>query len=737
MGKWIVVSNRLPFSKNAQTGKLEPSSGGLVSAISGIKTDKNKVWVGTAPVGMDRAEWQEQPLSEDSAYKPVFISKELYDRYYNGMANDVIWPLFHYEGEIVQFNWDDWGAYCEVNRLFAEAVSEEAQPGDLIWVHDFHLFLLPQYLKEKDPSIQVGFFLHIPFPSSEIFRQLPIRKEILEALLYSDLVGFHDYSYLRHFNSAVQAILGLESSLLALNKGDHLVRFGVYPVSIDTPKIKEASAQEAVQKLIEGFNGERKYEKLILGVDRLDYIKGIPLKFEAFREMLKSRADLIGRVSLLQVAVPSRTEVPEYMRLKKEIDRLVGEINGEFGRPNYAPVQYIFNSVPFEQLMALYRSADALLVTSKRDGMNLVALEYIAAQDPEDPGVVLLSEFAGAISTLSQIIPLNPWDRVQTARKMADALGISREERVEKHQPMLEYLENYTATSWAESFMRNLEKVGELKTAENRTTLFVGSGDSMIPEGLQRRTHGGERKLIVFSDYDGTLVPIRQKPEEARLSQEERNQLRSIFDSSGLELVMVSGRSSRFLTQQFDGMNIFSGAEHGAKFYDKEEKQWRSLVNSDKESWYEYALQVMKDYTTRVPGSFIEKKEFGISWHYRQAPPEFANYQARKLHEELEIGLSNLPVAILRGKKVIEARAVEANKGAFARWFLQTKYVTGQEVILAIGDDQTDEEIFQALPESAFTVKVGDEPTAARYRLRSQEQVIPFLQKVAELYEKK
>lgn len=730
--RWIIISNRLPFSKNPVTGKMEPSTGGLVSAISGIHSDQEKIWVGVAPPEMSESQWKEKTDKQFERYVPVFVNPTTYDLYYNGMANDVIWPLFHYETNYVRFQWDYWGAYKKVNELIANTVAKIATPNDLIWVHDFHLMLVPSFLRKRNKRFKIGFFLHTPFPSSEIFRQLPVRQEILEGLLSSDLIGFHDHSYLRHFGSSLQFILGLDSSLLSVTFKRRNIRLGVFPVSIDTKKFKKRGQSLEVKKIAYKYQREKTYRYLILGVDRLDYSKGIELKLKSFWEMLSRYPDLRHNVSLFQIAVPTRVSVPEYLKLKNDVEQLVGKINGEFGKLNHVPVKYMYSSVSFDELIALYRLADVLTVMSKRDGMNLVALEYIASQDPKDPGVVALSEFTGAISTLSHVVRVNPWDSVETAKQIANALKEPKEDRIAKFKPMLEHLEKYTATDWAETFMTSLGKSNEYSRGDSEVFIYSSAPQSItIPPALKTRIE--KKHLLLLLDYDGTLVPIHGSPEEAVLPSSTRESLKSLLANNKIEMVVVSGRDSKFLMKQLKGLNIEMAAEHGAKFFDEKNKQWECLVHTNKQSWYPIALQIMKDYSSRVPGSFVEKKEFALSWHYRKSPSEFASYQGIKLKEELEMGLSNLPVTVLSGKKVIEARAIEANKGSFARWFLDTHNSDKSKFVIAIGDDKTDEDLFHAVPYDSATIKIGGGESRAQYRLASQKDLLPFLTKICQL----
>ncbi|MCB0404014.1 MAG: bifunctional alpha,alpha-trehalose-phosphate synthase (UDP-forming)/trehalose-phosphatase [Bdellovibrionales bacterium] len=732
--RWIIVSNRLPLAKDPRSGELGPSSGGLVAAITGIRSEIETLWIGAIPPEISKEEWTSSQQNSESfeKYVPIFIKKKTYEKYYNGIANQVFWPLFHYESGLVRFRWADWAAYKRVNEMFAEKILEVANPTDLVWVHDFHLFLVADYIKRKAPHLKVGFFLHIPFPSSEIFRQLPVRNELLQALLESDLIGFHDYSYLRHFCASLQSVLGLESSLLKVETPKKTVQLGVFPVSIDTKKIQTASRSVAIRKQASAYRRKQHNDYTILGVDRLDYSKGIDLKLQAVAELLRQHPELRGKASLIQICVPTRTRVPEYEDLKMNIERQVGEINGEFSEPNYVPIQYIYGSVDFQTLVALYKMARALLITSKRDGMNLVALEYIAAQNPKRPGNVLLSEFTGAVSTLSGVLPINPWDTVQTAETLAATLKSGRHAQAGAHRTMLQFLENYTATDWANSFLGSLSTIKVYRRKlQQRVEIQTRNGKVDLPDSLKASLD--RKRLLVLLDYDGTLVPIHQRPSEAVLSSNTRKVLNSVLGGTKVEIVVVSGRRRNFLTEQLKDLGVSLAAEHGAMYLKKGGSHWENLVHSDKQSWYPLARKIMLDYTLRVPASFVEEKEFALSWHFRQSPTEFADYQAKKLHEELELGLANLPVAILGGKKVIEARAIEANKGTFTRWYMDGVASKAEnQLVVAIGDDQTDEDMFNSVPPGSVTVKVGKGPTGAQYCLASQSELVGFLKTLSE-----
>ncbi|MBC75064.1 MAG: hypothetical protein CME64_03535 [Halobacteriovoraceae bacterium] len=723
MSRWIIVSNRLPFSYDKATNGLKTSSGGLVTAIRGIKTKKEVLWIGSIPNNVPKKLVRQYRDKDNIKFSFPDLDNELYDNYYNGFCNDVLWPILHYESDSVKFSIDRWEDYKKVNQIFAKHVAKVAKKDDIIWLHDYQLFLVPKLLKEINPELKVGFFLHVPFPSSEIWKQLPVREEILEAVIHADLVGFHDFAYLRHFVSSVYNLLGIHSSLLEIKSPYNNTKLGIYPVSIDTQDfIKKASSKKTL-KAIEHYGLNESNRKYILGVDRLDYSKGILYKLEAYQKFLRDNPKYVGKVQLIQIAVPSRTDVPEYIKLRHDVERLVSEINGEFSQIDYIPVKYIFNSVPVHDLMALYRACDILLVTSKRDGMNLVCLEYIAAQAPKSPGVVMLSEFAGAASTLSHATLINPMNIQDTSLKLKDSLELKQAERQRRHGIMYDYLKQYTATSWAAAFINHLEN----KTLQKGSRLK----DIQHPKELDKvKDLFKDEKRVLLLDYDGTLTPIVNNPKDALLRPKMKSLIKKLQSDKNTEVVIITGRDSNFICKQFDGVECYLACEHGAKFYDYKKKKWRNLVSSNKKDWFPQAGQIIKEYTRRTPGSFFEKKNYAIAWHYRNSPQDFGEFQARKLVVDLESGLSHFPVSVILGKKVVEVKSIEANKGYFTQWFI-SRYAQDGEKIFAIGDDKTDEDMFDALDRKAVTLKVGTpENTKANHFIEKQSNVSNLLKEL-------
>lgn len=726
--KRIFVSNRLPFNIDAKTGEMQRGSGGLVSALLAVSLDEPFAWLGFETDKKNAAilNAQASKLNPNMQCRAVVLSRDVYDRYYDGVSNDLIWPLFHYEGHLAIFSRKNWESYVEANQAMADAITDIAADGDTVWIHDFHFLLLPKMLRERNATLKIGFFLHIPFPSAEVFRQLPVREEVLRGLIQCDLIGFHEHSYLRQFIVSLKAILGIESTMFEAQIDNHTLHLGVYPISIDSEAYRKKATTHAVLAQTQAYRYMSRVPYQILGVDRLDYTKGLELKLRGFQQALRKYPELVGNVSLLQVAVPTRQKVPYYMKIRKVIEQLVGSINGEFGGPDYVPVQYIFNSVEETKLLALYRRANAALITSKRDGMNLVAMEYVIAQDIETPGCLILSEFAGAASFLSDALIINPWDMDSVADAIYRAYTMPEPERRERLANLQEILSRYSATKWAEGFLSDLDRARNAHLES--PTLFLTRDAEHWPAVLQSRLRSA-KKLRLVIDYDGTLVAIEKKPERAILTAKTRQLLESLKDQA--EIYILSGRSRDFLDQQFPDTKFFLGAEHGA-FYKAPGGVWESRVASDLQTWYPQVEKVMQSYAERVPLSFVEKKEASLVWHFRESPKDFADFQSRKLDDELQIGMANEPVTVAMGLRILEAKSVECNKGNFLRRVMQAEAELGGEsaFYICMGDDRTDEDMFRVLDDQGVSIKVGNETSQAQFRLHRQAEVDDFLREL-------
>ncbi|EDO17851.1 hypothetical protein Kpol_1043p41 [Vanderwaltozyma polyspora DSM 70294] len=467
-GNIIVVSNRLPvtINKNKQTGEYDytMSSGGLVTALQGLKKASTFQWYGWPGLEIpdDEKEKVKKDLLEKFNAVPIFMSDEIADLHYNGFSNSILWPLFHYHPGEINFDENAWLAYNEANMTFANEIAKNMKSNDLIWVHDYHLMLLPEMLrnhinKNKNTlqNIKLGWFLHTPFPSSEIYRILPVRQEILKGVLSCDLLGFHTYDYARHFLSSVQRVLNVNTLPNGVEYQGRFVNVSAFPIGIDvdtfTDGLKQSSVIKRIQELKETFKGC----KIIVGVDRLDYIKGVPQKLHAIEVFLNEHPEWIGKVVLVQVAVPSRGDVEEYQYLRSTVNELVGRINGQFGTVEFVPIHFMHKSIPFNELISLYAVSDICLVSSTRDGMNLVSYEYIACQE-EKKGQLILSEFTGAAQSLNGAIIVNPWNTDELSDALNEALTLPEEKKEANWEKLYKYISKYTSAFWGETFVHEL-----------------------------------------------------------------------------------------------------------------------------------------------------------------------------------------------------------------------------------------------------------------------------------------
>ncbi|DAA76524.1 alpha,alpha-trehalose-phosphate synthase [Trichophyton mentagrophytes] len=488
----LLVSNRLPITiSRSSQGKYESSmsSGGLVSGLSGLSKTTKFQWYGWPglEVPFDEVDIFKKKLKEDYNAVPVFIDNDLADRHYNGFSNSILWPLFHYHPGDITFDESAWEAYQEANRLFAQAIARDVKDGDLVWVHDYHLMLLPSMLREEigdsKKDVKIGFFLHTPFPSSEIYRILPVRNELLLGVLHCDLIGFHTYDYARHFLSSCSRILGLPTTPNGVEFLGKIVTVGAFPIGIDPEKFTEGLKREKVQKRIAALQQKFQGVKLMVGVDRLDYIKGVPQKLHAFEVFLTDHPEWIGKVVLVQVAVPSRQDVEEYQNLRAVVNELVGRINGRFGTVEFMPIHFLHKSVNFDELIALYAVSDVCIVSSTRDGMNLVSYEYIATQRDRN-GVLILSEFAGAAQSLNGSLIINPWNTEELAAAYKEAVTMSPEKRKLNYTKLERYINKYTSAFWGHSFVSELTRLpncAEKKVHFSQATIEDNKAIHMVP----------------------------------------------------------------------------------------------------------------------------------------------------------------------------------------------------------------------------------------------------------------
>ena len=729
----IVVSNRLPFTVTEGKDGLNftPSVGGLVTGLHSYlellkerpAESREHLWVGWPGSVIPEEKYEEvrsRSLSEFNAL-PVYLSEKEIDNYYHGFCNKTLWPLFHYFQVYTNYDEEYWDYYTEVNRNFCRALIDYIRPGDTLWIHDYHLMLLPGMIRQQVPSASIGFFLHIPFPNFEIFRLLPNKwkSEILKGLLGADLIGFHTIDYKQDFIKCVVRVLGHDSEMGEIIVGGRAAKAEAFPMGIDYEKFHAGPKDPYVKRERKQLRKRMGDAKVILSIDRLDYTKGIVKRLEGFLAFLEMNPAWRSRVVLLLLVVPSRIDVERYETMKSRIETLVGRINGQFGSPNWTPIIYMFRTLPFSALSAMYSVSDVALVTPLRDGMNLIAKEYVASRS-DRTGVLILSEMAGTSKELLETIIINPNDRSEIAGALLEALEMPEKEQVRRITIMQQRLRRYNVVRWVADFM---EELGNTIKASRKYSAKVMS--ESVRNNILDHYHRSRRRLILL-DYDGTLVPFETLPQNAVPSQSLIEILRNLCDEPCNEVVIVSGRKRRFLDRCFPSLRINLVAEHGAWIKAKDQS-WRRIVPSARE-WVPKLKPLLERYVDRVGGSFVEEKDFALVWHYRGVELESGKLVAQELKDQLLALTGNIDVHVLQGNRTLEVRAAGMNKGVAGRRFLSGDTY---DFILCIGDDTTDEDLFAVLPDTAHSIRVGLGGTRAKHTISGVEEVVQLLDEIS------
>ena len=718
MRRPILVSNRLPVTigVDSDTGEqtLTHSVGGLVTGLRPLHQSSGGLWVGYP--GADPSDEISRQLTERNLV-PVDLDPDDYRDYYDGYANDAIWPLFHYFTEFGSYVPEQFEAYRRVNERFADVICELAEPGDAVWVHDYHLMLLPRMLRNRGLDVRIGFFLHIPFPADETFRILPQRVEILRGLLGADLIGMHTYDYTFNYLRSVRRILGIESQAGMVRMRDHNVRVEAHPLGIDTEEFREKAYSPGAERYLTQLKRNIGDRQVILGVDRLDYTKGLTLKLQAFERLLERSPRWAERVLFLQLAVPTRAGINTYQDLKSEVERRVSEINGIYGSPLISPINYLYQTVTPEELCALYRVADVCFVSPIRDGLNLVAKEYVVCRE-DGGGTLVISEFAGAVSELGEALRVNPWDIEGTVDQLERALEMSLGERNERMMPMHSRVLQNDVHRWVRDFMTSLESSDTVIVTSPPMLTSSVLADSLATDFASARTS------LLMLDYDGSLREFSERFEDAIPSDEILEILRRYGERDDVKVFINSGRDLQTLGAWFSDCPIDLIAEHGAWMKKTGESKWHLLGILDT-GWKSDVIGLLEDYVGRTPGSRIEEKETALAWHYRQTEEILGNWQALELVSLLENSFRNEPVQVLHGAKVVEVRQQGLTKSRAYDMVIDQYGPFDFE--LATGDDRTDEDLFLHVGPDVHTVKIGSGNSAAKVAVASPRSLREML----------
>ncbi|MBK6266729.1 bifunctional alpha,alpha-trehalose-phosphate synthase (UDP-forming)/trehalose-phosphatase [Marivirga sp. S37H4] len=718
MAKTIIVSNRLPIRIEKEEEELiyKTSEGGLATGLGSIYKENDNIWIGWPGISLEKEE--EQEVEEELInrnMRPVFLSESEVQEFYLGFSNQTLWPAFHYFIHHMRFKEKEWIAYMQANQKFADAISKWLEPDDTIWVHDYQLMLVPELLRNKFPNVTIGFFQHIPFPSYEVFRMIPWRKKLLNGLLGADFIGFHTYDDMRHFLSSCHRLAGYSYNRNQILVKNRLVEVDSLPMGIDYDKYAESAGSQLAKAKEISYRDSLGPQDLILSMDRLDYSKGIPGRLRAFEKFLGEYPEYQGRVSMFLIVVPSRDKVPSYKELKEEVEFLVGHINGKYGTINYVPIHFYYRSFPLDDLSAFYRMCKIAMITPNRDGMNLVSKEYIASRENVD-GVLILSEMAGASKELSDALLVNPNDEAQMVLSIKTALEMPLSEQKRRMSSMQKTVQKYTIFQWVDLFINNLKDLKKRQLAMATKKLNSGLKEKLVEEFKKAK------EPIIFLDYDGTLVPFHEDPNDCAPDEELTGILKKL--SKIAQLVIISGRKAGNLDLWLSDLDIDLIAEHGIKVK-RAGKDWEENENLISNEWKTEARSIMEFYIQRTPGAFLEEKDHTLVWHYRKVEKGLGDLRSRELSSHLKHFMTNKDLNVIDGDHVVEVKPSAINKGKAS-----LERIKGQnyDYIMVFGDDRTDEDTFEALTDKAHTIKVGSGFSFAKFAVENHEEVRSLLQ---------
>ncbi|KKK14428.1 putative alpha,alpha-trehalose-phosphate synthase subunit Tps2 [Aspergillus rambellii] len=646
-------------------------------------------------------------------------------------AERELYPLLHYKQHGPtdgRFERESWADYVRMNRSFADRIIREYNDGDIVWIHDYHLFLLPSMLRQQIPNIYIGFFLHAPFPSSEFMRCLAKRKEVLTGVLGANMIGFQTFSYSRHFSSCCTRVLGFDSNSAGVDAYGAHVAVDVFPIGIDASAIQRiAFGGAGIEKAVAGLRKLYAGKKIIVGRDRLDSVRGVAQKLQAFEVFLERFPEWRDKVVLIQVTSPTSVEEEkEENKIASQISNLVSTINGRFGSLSFSPVKYYPQYLSQHEYFALLRVADVGLITTVRDGMNTTSLEYIICQQ-NNHSPLILSEFSGTAGTLSSAIHINPWDTVGVAMAINKALTMPYLDKKSQHLMLYKHVTTNTVSAWSQQFINRL--------VTNLSSFDQSVATPALDKAKLVKQYRRARKRLFMFDYDGTLTPIVKDPQAAIPSDRVLRTLKSLAADPRNAVWIISGRDQAFLDEWMGHIpELGLSAEHGCFIRMPRSDDWENLAEQSNMAWQKEVMDTFQHFTERTQGSFIERKRVALTWHYRRADPEYGAFQARECRKQLENTVGKKwDVEVMAGKANLEVRPTFVNKG-FIATRLVNEYGNGKapEFVLCLGDDFTDEDMFRALqnsnlpPDHVFSVTVGasSKQTAASWHLLEPSDVI-------------
>lgn len=775
--RMIIVGNQLPLKAHRKDDGMweftwdEDSL--LLQLKDGLGDDVETIYIGCLKEEIDPNEQDDvaQYLLDNFKCVPTFLPPELFSKFYHGFCKQHLWPLFHYMLPLSpdlggRFDRSLWQAYVSVNKIFADKVMEVISPDDdFVWVHDYHLMVLPTFLRKRFNRVRLGYFLHSPFPSSEIYRTLPVRDELLRALLNSDLIGFHTFDYARHFLSCCSRMLGIayqsKRGYIGLEYYGRTVSIKILPVGIHIGQLQSIMNLSETESKVAELKKQFKGQTVMLGVDDMDIFKGISLKLLAMEQLLLQHADKRGKVVLVQIANPARGRGKDVQEVQSETYATVKRINDVFGRPGYTPVILIDTPLQSYERIAYYVIAECCLVTAVRDGMNLIPYEYVICRQGSEKideilgtdltsqkkSMLVVSEFIGCSPSLSGAIRVNPWNIDSVAEAMDSALMVPEPEKQMRHEKHYRYVSTHDVAYWARSFLQDLERACRDHLRRRCWGIGFGLGFRVIALDPNFRKLSVEHIVSAYKrtkhraillDYDSTMVQpgsISTTPNAEAIAI-----LNSLCRDNKNCVFIVSGKERKTLTEWFAPCERLGiAAEHGYLVRTSHDAEWEACVSVPDFDWKQIAEPVMQLYTETTDGSNIEAKESALVWNYEFADRDFGSCQAKELLDHLESVLANEPVSVKSGPNIVEVKPQGVSKGIVAERLLLTMQQKGvvPDFVLCIGDDRSDEDMFGVIASAreslspivdVFPCTVGQKPSKAKYYLEDTSEILRMLQ---------
>ncbi|KAI8884369.1 glycosyltransferase family 20 protein [Backusella circina FSU 941] len=729
-GRIIQVMHRLPIEQSSLTEwTSRHGHAAMYSGIESLKDEWDILYIGwTGHLSNENEQVVYEQLDKYNCI-PVFLDQESINGHYKGYCKTLLWPLFHHiiwndatDGRIERAQWNH---YVNVNQKYVDLVIKHYKPEDTIWIHDYHLLLVPQMLRRKLPRARIGLFVHSPFPSSEIFRCLPKRQEILKGMLSANMIGFQTYGNARHFISTSTRVLGYEATPDGVEYEGHFCHIGTFPIGIDTDAVEKIRQNPEVTLKIGAIQEIYSDKKIVVARDKIDLIQGVLQKLAAFEKFLVDYPMWRNKVVLIQVTDDSCIEAKN----ENKIAEMVAHINGSYGSLEFTPVLHYHHQMQMDEYYALLSIADAAFITSVRDGMNTASLEYVMCQQKKH-GALIVSELTGTAGSMGSALLVNPWDYSGVARAFHEALTMPEEEKMTRHLQLLAHVKSNTSSFWANAFIKELVRACLLSEQSNYTPL--------IPlDYLKDKYKKSKRRLLCF-DYDGTLIPIKKWSSASTPTKEILKYMKIMCQDEQNEVWINSGRDEGTLSHWLGHIkNLGLSAEHGSFLRYPNATKWINLTQNLDMTWKNAVLEIFTYYTERTTGSFIEHKRGSLTWHYRLADPEYGAFQAKECQNHLEQAiLSKLPIEVIVGKKNIQVRPAAINKGQVLKRLLVSAGSEPFDFVLCCGDDKMDEDMFKILAKSTVlkqsqivSIRVGDEneKTSASWHLPTVDHVIDAL----------